>query len=151
MLDTEQPIIPVFIRDEFVDSLGSAPKWRLELGLECLAQKYKTYGLDIIFKTGSADKVLTELINETNADKVVWGRTYLPPLNDRDAKIKSLLKQKGIMAKSFPGHLLFEPWSVSPNLVTFLKFTHRFGKQQGRKSIRFNYKGYSDKEFKPTA
>ena len=77
-IDTEQPIIPVFIRDEFVDSLGSAPKWRLELGLECLAQKYKTYGLDIIFKTGSADKVLTELINETNADKVVWGRTYLP-------------------------------------------------------------------------
>ena len=32
-IDTEQPIIPVFIRDEFVDSLGSAPKWRLELGL----------------------------------------------------------------------------------------------------------------------
>ena len=91
-IDTEQPIIPVFIRDEFVDSLGSAPKWRLELGLGYLEQKYKTYGLDIIFKTGSADKVLTELINETNADKVVWGRTYLPPFNDRDAKIKSLLK-----------------------------------------------------------
>ena len=127
-IDTEQPIIPVFIRDEFVDSLGSAPKWRLELGLECLAQKYKTYGLDIIFKTGSADKVLTELINETNADKVVWGRTYLPPLNDRDTKIKSLLKQKGIMAKSFPGHLLFEPWSVSPKSSDFFKVYTPFWK-----------------------
>ena len=127
-IDTEQSIIPVFIRDEFVDSLGSAPKWRLELGLGYLAQKYKTYGLDIIFKTGSADKVLTELINETNADKVVWGRTYLPPLNDRDAKIKSLLKQKGIMAKSFPGHLLFEPWSVSPKSSNFFKVYTPFWK-----------------------
>ena len=39
-IDTEQPIIPVFIRDEFVHSLGTAPKWRLELGLEYLAQQY---------------------------------------------------------------------------------------------------------------
>ena len=127
-IDTEQPIIPVFIKDEFVDSLGSAPKWRLELGLECLAKQYKTYGLDIIFKSGSADKVLIELINETNADKVVWGRTYLPPLNDRDTKIKSLLKQKGIMAKSFPGHLLFEPWSVSPKSSDFFKVYTPFWK-----------------------
>ena len=132
-IDTEQPIIPVFIRDEFVDSLGSAPKWRLELGLECLSQKYKTYGLDIIFKTGSADKVLTELINETNADKVVWGRTYLPPLNDRDAKIKSLLNQNGVMAKSFPGHLLFEPWSVSPKSSDFFKVYTPFWKATRQK------------------
>ena len=132
-IESEQPIIPVFIKDEFVDSLGSAPKWRLELGLEYLAQQYKTYGLDIIFKTGSADKVLTELINETNADKVVWGRTYLPPLNDRDAKIKSLLKQKGVWQKVFQDTYYLSRGAFHRNLVTFLKFTLRFGKQQGRK------------------
>ena len=126
-IESEQPIIPVFIKDEFVDNLGSAPKWRLGLGLEYLAQNIKIW-FRYNFKTGSADKVLTELINETNADKVVWGRTYLPPLNDRDTKIKSLLKQKGLMVKSFPGHLLFEPWSVSPKSSEFFKVYTPFWK-----------------------
>ena len=70
-IETNQPIIPVFIKDEFVDNLGSAPKWRLGLGLENLAAKYKQFGVDVIFRTGSAEKVLTELINETQTNQVV--------------------------------------------------------------------------------
>ena len=123
-----QPVIPVFIKDEFVDNLGSAPKWRLGLGLDHLVKHYKTYGLDIVFRAGSAEKVLTELINETHANKVVWARTYLPPLNDRDARIKVVLKQKGILAKSFSGHLLFEPWTVSPKSSEFFKVYTPFWK-----------------------
>ena len=55
VIDSKQPVIPVFIKDEFVDNLGSAPKWRLGLGLEYLSAKYKKYGVDVIFRTGSAD------------------------------------------------------------------------------------------------
>ena len=98
-----------------MDNLGSAPKWRLGLGLDHLVKHYKTYGLDIVFRTGSAEKVLTELISETHANQVIWARTYLPPLNDRDARIKVVLKQKGILAKSFPGHLLFCLLYTSPS------------------------------------
>ena len=127
-IDSNQPVIPVFIKDEFVDKLGAAPKWRLGLGLEHLTKNFKKYGIDIIFKTGSAETVLTELINETEADKVVWGRTYLPPVNNRDAKIKSLLKEKGLFVKSFPGHLLFEPWTVSPKSSEFFKVYTPFWK-----------------------
>ena len=127
-IESNQPVIPVFIKDEFVDKLGAAPKWRLGLGLEYLAKKFKKYGIDIIFKSGSAETVLTELINETEANKVVWGRTYLPPVNNRDAKIKSLLKEKGLLVKSFPGHLLFEPWTVSPKSSEFFKVYTPFWK-----------------------
>ena len=127
-IESNQPVIPVFIKDEFVDKLGAAPKWRLGLGLEHLTKNFKKYGIDIIFKTGSAETVLTELINETEADKVVWGRTYLPPVNNRDAKIKSLLKEKGLFVKSFPGHLLFEPWTVSPKSSEFFKVYTPFWK-----------------------
>ena len=127
-IDSGQPVIPVFIKDEFVDNLGSAPKWRLGLGLDHLVKHYKTYGLDIVFRTGSAEKVLTELISETHANQVIWARTYLPPLNDRDARIKLVLKQKGILAKSFPGHLLFEPWTVSPKSSEFFKVYTPFWK-----------------------
>ena len=127
-IDSNQPVIPVFIKDEFVDRLGAAPKWRLGLGLEHLTKEFKKYGIDIIFKSGSAEKVLTELINETEANKVVWGRTYLPSVNNRDAKIKSLLKEKGLFVKSFPGHLLFEPWTVSPKSSEFFKVYTPFWK-----------------------
>ena len=127
-IDSKQPVIPVFIKDEFVDKLGAAPKWRLGLGLEHLTKEFKKYGIDIIFKSGSAETVLTELINETEANKVVWGRTYLPPVNNRDAKIKSLLKEKGLFVKSFPGHLLFEPWTVSPKSSEFFKVYTPFWK-----------------------
>ena len=120
-IDTNQPIIPVFIKDEFVDNLGSAPKWRLGLGLEYLAKLYKKYGVEVIFRTGSAEKVLTELINETHANQIVWGRTYLPPVNTRDTHIKSLFKKKGLLVKSFSGHLLFEAWSVTPKSSEFFK------------------------------
>ena len=128
VIDSKQPAIPVFIKDEFVDNLGSAPKWRLGLGLEYLSAKYKKYGVDVIFRTGSAEKVLTDLINETQANQVVWARTYLPPVNNRDTHIKSLLKQKGLLVKSFPGHLLFEPWSVSPKSSEFFKVYTPFWK-----------------------
>ena len=127
-IDSNQPVIPVFIKDEFVDRLGAAPKWRLGLGLEHLTKEFKKYGIDIIFKSGSAEKVLTELINETEANKVVWGRTYLPSVNNRDAKIKALLKEKGLSVKSFPGHLLFEPWTVSPKSSEFFKVYTPFWK-----------------------
>ena len=128
VIDSKQPVIPVFIKDKFVDSLGSAPKWRLGLGLEYLSAKYKQYGVDVIFRTGSAEKVLTDLISETQANMVVWARTYLPPVNNRDTQIKSLLKEKGLLAKSFPGHLLFEPWSVSPKSSEFFKVYTPFWK-----------------------
>ncbi|MEP5155263.1 deoxyribodipyrimidine photo-lyase, partial [Planktotalea sp.] len=32
------PVIPVFIRDDLVDDLGAAPKWRLEQGLAAFDQ-----------------------------------------------------------------------------------------------------------------
>ena len=81
-VESKQPIIPIFIKDEFVDNLGSAPKWRLGLGLEYLANQYKKYGVEVIFRTGSAEKVLTDIINEAQANQVVWARTYLPTLGD---------------------------------------------------------------------
>ena len=68
VIESKQPVIPVFIKDEFVDNLGSAPKWRLGLGLEYLSAKYKKYGVDVIFLEQDLQRrVLTDLINETQA------------------------------------------------------------------------------------
>ncbi len=116
-----RPIIPVFIRDTSIDDLGAAPKWRLGLGLAYLMQAYKAIGSKIILRSGDAKTVLDALIAQTGAGSVYWARTYDPNAIERDAAIKSDLAEKGIDARSFGGHVLFEPWDVATKTGGFFR------------------------------
>ncbi|WP_375690660.1 cryptochrome/photolyase family protein [Pseudooceanicola sp. LIPI14-2-Ac024] len=107
-----RPVIPVFIRDAAVDGLGAAPRWRLERGLEVFARTLEDAGSRLILRSGPALEVLEELVEETGATAVYWSRLYDPQARERDARVKSGLRDRGVEAKSFPGHLLFEPWTV---------------------------------------
>ena len=108
-----RPIIPVFIRDSLVDGLGAAPKWRLGLGLAALAQNLERKDSKLVLRSGPALDVLKALITETGAREVYWSRAYDPDAIARDTDIKSALTELGLTAKSFAGHLLFEPWTVA--------------------------------------
>ncbi|WP_147124702.1 cryptochrome/photolyase family protein [Shimia ponticola] len=115
------PVIPVFINDEGVDRLGAAPMWRLGLGVETLAKTLEKKGSRLILRKGLAQEVLEALVKETGACGVYWSRSYEPVLQDRDANIKSALKDNGVEARSFSGHLLFDPWSVQTKTGGFYK------------------------------
>ncbi|MBY5970798.1 DNA photolyase family protein [Ferrimonas balearica] len=106
------PVIPVVIRDKSVTDLGAAPALRLELGLEAFARRLEEKGARLILRTGKALDVLRDLITETGAEAVFWHRLYDPQAVDRDRKVKAALHDDGIEARSFAGHLLFEPWEV---------------------------------------
>ncbi|WP_299843975.1 deoxyribodipyrimidine photo-lyase [uncultured Roseovarius sp.] len=108
----EAPVIPVFICDEAVDRLGAAPKWRLSLSLNVLSETLEAKGSRLILRRGNAQDVLDQLIEETGAGAVYWSRLYDPDAIERDTAIKTSLKERGVDAQSFNGHLLFEPWSV---------------------------------------
>jgi deoxyribodipyrimidine photo-lyase len=95
-----------------MDILGAAPKWRMGLGLEHVAQSLAGKGSRLICRSGDALEVLQGLIAETGAGAVYWSRLYDPAATTRDAAVKSTLKEAGIEAKSFGGHLMFEPWTV---------------------------------------
>jgi len=105
-------VIPVFIRDSTVDSLMAAPQWRLGQGLEVFAEALREAGSRLILRAGPALEVLEELIEETGAGAVHWSRLYDPVSRERDERVKSALKDRGIAARSFGGHLMFEPWEV---------------------------------------
>jgi len=105
-------VIPVFILDDQMAALGAAAKWRLGRGLEVFAARLEELGSRLILRRGPALEVLQALIDETGADAVHWSRLYDPAARERDAEIKSALKAQGIAAQSFPGHLLFEPWTA---------------------------------------
>ena len=115
------PVIPVFILDEVVETHGAAPKWRLGLGVEAFAKALEGAGSRLILRRGSALEVLKEVIDDTGADAVYWSRLYDPASKDRDTGVKAALKDMGVEVKSFPGHLLFEPWTVETKTGDFYK------------------------------
>ena len=115
------PVIAVFICDAQVETLGSAPKWRLEQGVAALQKALKDKGNQLILRRGAAIDVIPQLVEETGATAVYWQRAYDPTSQARDAQVKACLSGMGLEAKSFKGHLLFEPWTVQTKLGGFYK------------------------------
>ncbi len=118
---TGRPVIPVFILDDLVKGLGAAPKWRLGLGLENLSDALADKGSRLILRRGAALPVLRELIEQTGAGTVYWTRAYDPDSMARDTSVKQTLKDDGIQAQSFGGHLMFEPWTVETGQGSYYK------------------------------
>jgi deoxyribodipyrimidine photo-lyase len=104
--------LPLVIHDDTVARLGAAPKWRMGLGIERFAETLKAAGSRLVLRKGEALEVLEDLIRETGAGSVYWSRLYDPDAVARDTQVKAALKTDGIEAKSFGGHLMFEPWTV---------------------------------------
>ena len=118
---TGRPIIPLFINDELVTGQGAAPRFRLGLSVGALAADLEGLASNLVLRSGDALAVLREVIAQTGAGAVYWSRLYDPVSKARDTVVKSALKDAGIEAKSFAGHLLFEPWTVETKTGGFYK------------------------------
>lgn len=108
-----RPVIPVFVADDLVTGIGAAPCWRWGLGVAAFADRLAGLGLRLILRRGAALPVLRALVAETGASGVWWARLYDAPATARDGAVKAALRADGIEARSFPGHLLVEPWEVA--------------------------------------
>ncbi|MCF7700794.1 cryptochrome/photolyase family protein [Loktanella sp. M215] len=116
-----RPVIPLFIHDEVVDGQGAAPRFRLGLSVASLRDSLTDKASRLILRKGRALDVLREVIKETGAGAVYWSRLYDPDAKARDTAVKAALKDDGIDAQSFAGHLLFEPWTVETQTGGFYK------------------------------
>ena len=130
---TGRPVIPVFICDPLLEAQGAAPKFRLGEGLRVFAHSLEEAGSRLILRQGEALAVLREVLSETGAEAVYWNRLYDPETTARDTDVKAGLKADGVEAKSFAGHLLFEPWTVETKTGGFYKvFTPMWKMVRGR-------------------
>ncbi len=116
-----RPIIPVVLLDEVVETFGAAPKWRLSQSIEHFGVRLKQVGSQLILRRGIASNEILALARETGSGDIWWTRAYDPDAIARDIKVKSALKDAGFAAKSWPGHLLFEPWAVKTKQGGFFK------------------------------
>ncbi|MCE8006743.1 deoxyribodipyrimidine photo-lyase [Aestuariivita sp.] len=125
---TGRPVLPVFILDDLAEGLGAAPRWRLGLGVEHLGRTLAGAGSRLVLRRGQALNVLKALIAETGAGAVYWSRLYDPGSVARDTEVKATLKAAGVEARSFGGHLMFEPWTVQTKTGGFYKVYTPFWK-----------------------
>ncbi|MBM1632179.1 deoxyribodipyrimidine photo-lyase [Sulfitobacter mediterraneus] len=127
--DSGRPVIPVFVHDGLSENLGAAPKWRLGLGVGALGEALEEKGSRLILRrSDQALDALQDLIKETGAGAVYWSRLYDPQTVSRDSQIKAELKEQGIDARSFGGHLMFEPWTVETKTGGYYKVYSPFWK-----------------------
>jgi deoxyribodipyrimidine photo-lyase len=131
-----RPVIPVFIRDVRVDGLGAAPKWRLELSLRAFSGTLDGLNSRLILRSGSPLDVLRRLVAETGASAVYWSRLYDPASRELDAAVKTGLTDDGVEARSFAGHLLFEPWSVETGTGGFYRVYSPFWRAVRGRAVR---------------
>ncbi|MCL4140431.1 UNVERIFIED_CONTAM: hypothetical protein GTU68_018119 [Idotea baltica] len=116
-----RPVVPLFIYDEVVEDQGAAPKFRLNAAIAEFATTLEAAGSRLVLRRGPVLEVLREVIGDVGATAVYWNRLYDPISKARDTDVKAALKDDGIVAKSFAGHLLFEPWTVETKTGGFYK------------------------------
>lgn len=132
-VQTGRPVIPVFIYDDVAAGQGAAARFRLGLSVASLAHDLMAMGSRLILRRGAALPTLRQLIDETGATTVHWSRLYDPQSKARDIDVKAALKEDGVTVESFPGHLLFEPWTVETKTGGFYRvFTPMWKMVRGR-------------------
>ena len=108
-------VLPVYIHDP--DALGdwapgAASRWWLHHALADLGDRLTDRGAPLVLREGSAGEQLARLVDETGACAVYWNRLYEPAIVERDKRIKTALKDRGLVVESFRAALLFEPWEL---------------------------------------
>ncbi|MCJ8239383.1 cryptochrome/photolyase family protein [Peteryoungia algae] len=105
-------VLPLYIREPEeagTGPLGAAQGWWLHHSLTALGQAIDALGSRLILRSGPAERVLTDLISETDASAVFWNRRYDPPGIAIDKALKAKLIDNGIEVRTFAGQILHEP------------------------------------------
>jgi deoxyribodipyrimidine photo-lyase len=109
------PVLPVFIwapEEERPWEPGAASRWWLHHSLVALAASLQTLGLTLTIRRGSSGGTLAAMARETGAAAVHWNRLYEPAIAARDRCIESAQQKEGVRVRTFPAHLMHEPWAI---------------------------------------
>jgi deoxyribodipyrimidine photo-lyase len=109
------PILPVYIlcdAEEHEFPPGGASRWWLHRSLSALDGELRARGSRLSLLRGPALECLREVIARTGAQAVYWNRRYEPAAVARDIEVKKQLREDGVVAESFNGALLREPWEI---------------------------------------
>ncbi|HBB52290.1 MAG TPA: deoxyribodipyrimidine photolyase [Legionellales bacterium] len=121
-----QELLCIYIIDTPLEQLrDAAQSWWLHHSLISLQKS----PIKLMIHVGDPKKIIQELCQKHQIDKVYWNRCYEPQSIERDKSIKEDLKAKQIQAQSFNASLLQEPWEVMNQQGSPFKVFTPFWKQ----------------------
>lgn len=91
---------------------GAASNWWLHHSLAALDRSLRKRGSHLAIAQGASLETLTRVAGAIGATRIHWNRLYEPAARERDARIKTSLRDRGIACESHNALLLFEPWEV---------------------------------------
>ena len=115
-VENGSPVIPLFILDQAAPSLrtmGAASRWWLHHSLQALSHSLASRGSRLILRSGRSLSQMEDIVRETGATRIVWNRRYGKAERELDAGLKERFRDQGLMADSFNGKLLREPWEIT--------------------------------------
>jgi len=110
-----RPVLALYVLDEGRDAPrapGGASRWWLNLSLKALAKDLARIGVPLVLRKGPALTAVRKVLAEVGVAHIVWNRRYDPAGIAIDAELKAILRGDGLVAESFNGALLAEPWEV---------------------------------------
>ena len=112
-VESNNPVIVLYIYEtDLSRKTGGASDWWLHHSLTSLDDSLSRAGVKLHIRKGRAQDELNAVIELSGAKKVVWNRRYKKADRDRDAAIKSSLKDAGLSVETYRANLLSEPWEV---------------------------------------
>jgi deoxyribodipyrimidine photo-lyase len=130
-LQAGRPVVPFYLLDAEtagVRAAGAASRWWLHHSLDALDTALRAMGSRLIRRRGPAATSIAALAEECDAAAIYWNRAYDRPARVRDTAIKTSFRARGLIADSFNGNLLFEPWDVKTAGGGFFKVFTPFWK-----------------------
>jgi deoxyribodipyrimidine photo-lyase len=109
-----RPVIPLFILELEGSARppGAASQWWLDKSLKSLGSDLEALGSRLILRRGDACSVLSELIGQTGADRLIYSHVYEPAVLARDAALMAELAGAGVDSQGYNAGLLLEPGRV---------------------------------------
>ncbi|MDD9909975.1 MAG: deoxyribodipyrimidine photo-lyase [Ahrensia sp.] len=107
-----KPVICLYVHDEIspdIRPMGAAQEWWLHHSLVSHRKQLGKIGGDLILRSGAAGDVISEVVDTTSADAIVWNRRYGEGEQAVDSAVKKSFAKRGYEAKSFAALLMHEP------------------------------------------
>lgn len=124
-LRREKNVLPLFIFDRnILDKLEEKTDPRVGFIHSQLAEiksRLEEKGSSLLIRFGKPEEIFRDLLQEFTIQSVYANRDYEPYAKERDAKIESLLKEKGVSFLSFKDQVIFEPGEILNNSGEFYK------------------------------
>ncbi|MDP2041415.1 MAG: deoxyribodipyrimidine photo-lyase [Algoriphagus sp.] len=124
-LQQEKNVLPLFIFDRnILDRLEDKADARVEFIHSQLLEiktKLEQKGSSLLIKYGKPEDIYLEILQEFDIQSVYTNRDYEPYAKERDAKVESLLKEKGVTFLSFKDQVIFEPGEILNGSGEFYK------------------------------